>query len=206
MSRPCSGRPRSGILYRVETAQTQHSFDGSWWWSGSEWVPAWSPDGRSWFDGQTWRRVGGSGLTFSRFEKQLGVTWLVGFVLACVWAAFSAPHVTPDDGLTGGWLVSGVALFFAWLLGMAATGYLLTRRGRSRTLLTFVPGVWLLMGLWVSFLATMPVPGTPDNDNGVAVGVVLMAVPAIAVLALLAGIGFAMARLVGRLSKRASDM
>ena len=139
-------------------------------------------------------------------EQRLGVTWLVGFVLACVWAAFSAPHVTPDDGLTGGWLVSGVALFFAWLLGMAATGYLLTRRGRSRTLLTFVPGGWLLMGLWVSFLATMPVPGTPDNDNGVAVGVVLMAVPAIAVLALLAGIGFAMARLVGRLSKRASDM
>jgi hypothetical protein len=62
------------------------------------------------------------------------------------------------------------------------------------------------MGLWVSFLATMPVPGTPDNDNGVAVGVVLMAVPAIAALALLAGIGSAIAWLVGRLTKRAADM
>ena len=190
------------MLYRVDSAPAQHSTDGSWWWSGSEWVPARSPDGRWWFDGQTWRRVGGSGVTFSRFEKRLGVAWLVGFVLACVWAAFSAPHVKPDDGLTEGWLVSGVALVFAWLLGMATTGYLLTRRGRSRSLVAFVPGVWLLMGLWVTFLATMPLPGTPDDDNGPAVGLVLVAVPAFAVLALLAGIGFAVAWLVARLARR----
>ena len=193
---------RPGILYRVETAPTQHSTDGSWWWSGSEWVPARTPDGRWWFDGQTWRRTGGRGLTFGRFEKRLGVTWLAGFVLACVWAAFSAQHVTPNDGLTGAWLVSGVVLFSGWLLGMAATGYLLTRRSRSRGLLGFVPGVWLLMGLWVTLLATMPIPGTPDNDDGAAVGVVLMAMPAIAVLALLAGIGSALAWLVSRLTKR----
>ena len=186
----------------METAHTQHSHDGSWWWSGSEWVPAWSPDGRWWFDGQMWRRVG-SGLAFSRFEKRLGLVWLVGFVLACVWAAFSAPHVTPDDGLTGGWLASGVGLFLAWLSGTVATGYLLTRRRRSRRLLAFVPGVWLLMGLWVTFLAAMPIPGTPDNDDGAAVGVALMSVPALAVLALLAGIGSAIAWLVVRPTNRA---
>ena len=150
--------------------------------------------------------MGSSRLTFGRFEQRLAVTWLVGSVLACVWAVFSAPHVTPNDGLTGGWLASGIALFIAWLLGMAATGYLLTRRGRSGGLLAFVPGVWFLMGIWVTLLATMPIPDAPDNDNGVAVGVVLMAVPAILVLALLAGIGSAVARLVSRLFRRAADM
>jgi hypothetical protein len=48
----------------------------------------------------------------------------------------------------------------------------------------------------------MPISGTPDNDNGAAAGVVLMAVPAIGVLALLAGIGSAIAWLVAHLTKR----
>ena len=59
------------------------------------------------------------------------------------------------------------------------------------------------MGRWVTFLAAMPIPGTPDNDDGAAVGVALMSVPALAVLALLAGIGSAIAWLVVRPTNRA---
>lgn len=185
----------------VETAPTQHSADGSWWWSGSEWVPAWSPDRRWWFDGNTWRDVAGARAGLSRFEKRLVAAWIISLVLACGWAVASGPHVTPD-GLTSGWLVSGVAIFFGWLLGMAATGFLLTRRQRTRQLLVFVPVAWFMMGLWVAFLATMPIPGATDDDNGPAVGLVLMAFPGLAVLALTAGIGSAVAWLIARARER----
>jgi hypothetical protein len=126
------------------------------------------------------------------------MAWVAWCVVACTWAGFAGPHVVPDVGLTDGWLVSGVVVFVLWLMGMVGTGYMLTRRRSALSLLAFVPIVWALMGFWVAFLAAAPVPGASDEDNGPAVGLVLLAVPAFAVLALLAGVGFGIAWLVNR--------
>ena len=49
--------PANGILCCVETAPAQHSPDRVWWWTGREWLSAWSSDGRWWFDGTSWRAV-----------------------------------------------------------------------------------------------------------------------------------------------------
>jgi len=35
-----------------------HSDDRRFWWDGTQWVPAWSPDGSSWFDGARWQPAG----------------------------------------------------------------------------------------------------------------------------------------------------
>jgi hypothetical protein len=188
----------------VETMPVQHSPDGVWWWSGEQWLPAWSPDRRWWFDGVTWTpAISRLRTIFGRFDRRLAIAWAVAFVVALVWAFSSGPHVTTDDGLTGPWFVSFVVVFLAWLLGTIVTGYMLARRQRLLSLLMIVPLIWFLMGLWVGILGSMQTPASqPGDDNGAAVGVVLLAVPALLVLALLAALGVLVGWLVNRTVRR----
>jgi hypothetical protein len=181
---------------------TKHSEDGAWCWSGSEWLPARSPDGKWWFDGQVWRRARRR-FDFGRVDKACAVVWLVWFGVAVVAAEVLGPHVTVADGLTGGWLVCGAVVVLVWLLGMVVTGFVLARRMRRASLLASVVLVWLLMGFWVAIVAAIPTPATqPGDDDGAAVGLMMMAVPAFLVLALLAAVGAAAAWSVRRVSRR----
>lgn len=167
---------------------------------GTEWLPARSPDGKWLFDGQVWRRARRQ-FDLGRVEKVCAVAWLVWFGLAVVAAAVSGPQVTVANGLTGGWLVFGAVVVLIWLLGMVITGLVLTRRKRLASLLASVGFVWLLMGFWVAIVAAIPTPATqPGDDDGAAVGLMIMAVPAFLVLALLAAVGAAAGWLVTRTS------
>ena len=70
---------------------TQFSQDGRWWWNGSEWMPAQSPDGRAavW-TGSRWLRSAsslGTTLGIAAGLWLLEVAWLVVAVILLVFAA-----------------------------------------------------------------------------------------------------------------------
>lgn len=62
------------------TRASTHSPDRAWWWDGAQWVPAFSEDGRRWFDGVAWREVEPSWLRRSR--RAATVSFGVSLVLA----------------------------------------------------------------------------------------------------------------------------
>ena len=72
--------------------ESRHSADGEWWWSGAEWLPAWSADRRSWFDGLRWTRNGRYRLEEpTGREFGIGAAWLLLWALSLVWSAREAP-------------------------------------------------------------------------------------------------------------------
>ena len=84
----------------------------------------------------------------------------------------------------------GAAVVLIWLLGVVVTWYGLMSRKRRASLLSFVVLVWLLMGFWVATVAAIPTPASqPSDDDGAAVDLIMMAVPAFLLLALLVGHG-----------------
>ena len=181
--------------------QGRHSPDKAWWWSGAQWVPAWSPDGAWWFDGVTWRAglANGQGRTLgpwrrlTRSETVVGALWFALWLVSALWAAVTVPKAQSERSpvSSGAWLF-GITLGGSAVLATIATAAWLAYRGRWWAiwlLALYVAG--LFFAWYLAAMFSVPVPaGQPDTqDDAAAVGLFFLALPTAAGVGLLVSLG-----------------
>jgi hypothetical protein len=188
--------------------QGQHSGDGNWWWTGSQWLPARSQDGQWWFNGSSWIRVNRT-RTLPKptaLEWMLGIAWAVLWALTLVWwGMLDASRPEPGEPLSSGLLRSGLALGVLTLVCMPASGYVLARARRwpyVGALVLYITG--LVVVLYVIAMVTAPTGGASSNDTAAGAGVALLAIPSLLLVAICVGLGAGASQLVGVLSRRRS--
>ena len=184
----------------------QHSPDGLWWWSGSEWVPAWTADRRWWFNGASWTRVSRTPAfpKPSAVEFLMAGAWFLIWVLALVWAAAAVPAANagmdPSDAIVRGGLMLAVGAVVLLLV----CGYLLAHAGRWVYMAALTLYVWGLLLAWYvgAMLMTTPAADGSDNDNAAGAGLVILGVPGLFVVAALVGLGAGVGAVVRALARR----
>ncbi|BBH18583.1 hypothetical protein Back2_28700 [Nocardioides baekrokdamisoli] len=189
----------------TETADGQHSPDGIWWWTGEEWISAWSPDFRYWFDGSTWipqssaRR--GQSAFLRRSDWVLGGIWITGAILATGFGMQAASHndhpeLEPTWAL---WSWGGVAATL--VLMMPVMGYLTCRApGRIARMALATALVW--GSLLAAYVLAMATSSDPNSDNAAGAGLVVLGIPAGLAAAALVGFGGLLRLAVDRLRAR----
>ncbi len=170
----------------------QHSPDGSWWWSGSEWLPAWSADRRWWFNGARWTPAGRS----RPFPKPSGVeyvmvgAWLVVWGLALVWTSAAVPQASAGADPRAAVVRAGLMLALGSAGLLVVCGFLLARAGRWVYVAALTLYVWVLLLFWyVGAMLMAPAVDLSDNDNAAGAGLVILGVPALLVVATLVSLG-----------------
>ena len=187
----------------IEPAR-RHSPDGEWWWSGSEWLPAWSADRRWWFDGLRWTPTRKQGLARA-FRRQVAMLggWLLVWLLSLAWSAYVLA-VSPD-GAPVIPLITGAALLICWVGGSVASGFLLAFHAAWPSVVLMAGYVWVLSMAW--YVASMLIGPDPagTNDIGAGAGVVILGIPMFLVIGTLVSVGAGL-RAVGRsVSRRRSE-
>lgn len=205
-----SASRRSGRDTRAVDTQTsgRHSPDGSWWWSGAEWVPAWSGDRQWWFDGTVWTRTRRT-RTFpkpSAVEYVIAGAWFLIWILALVWAAKAEPEANagadPSSVVVSGGLVLGIGS----VILLVVCGYLLAHAGRWVYMAGLTLYVWgLLLAWYVGAMLMTPATDGSDNDNAAGAGLVILGIPALFAVAVLVGLGAGAAAGARALARRHSQ-
>ncbi|HEX3929963.1 MAG TPA: hypothetical protein VHW64_04625 [Nocardioides sp.] len=182
----------------------QHSGDGNWWWTGSQWLPARSQDGQWWFNGSSWIRANRAHTLPkpTALEWRLGIAWAVLWALALVWwGMLDASRPEQGEALSSGLLRSGLALGVLVLAYLPASGYALARARRwpyVGALVLYISALLIL--LYVIAMLTAPTDGGTSNDTAASAGVVLLAIPTLLLVAVCVGLGAGASALVGVLS------
>jgi hypothetical protein len=180
--------------------EDRHSPDKAWWWSGAQWMPAWSPDGAWWFDGSTWRSALTVGRPASRPRRQLtqaemvvAALWFALWLISTAWAAVTVPRAQAGGSTVslGTWVL-GTVLVGSVVLGTVVSAAWLAYRGRWWVvwlLVIYVSG--LFFAWYVAAMLFVPVPaGQPDaQDDAVGAGLVFLALPTAVAVGFLVSVG-----------------
>lgn len=171
--------------------RTQHSADKAWWWDGTQWVPAWTSDGRYWFDGRYWRHLR---RRLTRAEWFVFAAWIGLWVLAVAWAIWAVQAAGDAENVTmpTPMLITGLTLLALVVVGIPTTsGWLAARRRWTRVLVFAAAVTCLLLAWYVAAMLVVPVPvGQPDiQDDAAGAGLVYLALPTAAAVLVLTGIG-----------------
>lgn len=195
-------------------ATTGHSPDLMWWWDGGAWRPAFSSDGQWWWDGRQWLGRLPTGRHRSRLPglavTLAGVLWLalLGLLLPIteVFAGASATSSLTEQKFSA--VIAGMAgvAIVATLVWGALLGY---RRVWWLLLASASIGTWILAFGYVFSMIVLADPADPTSDNGAAVGLIILGVPAFVVVTLLLVVGGTVGEVlrflrqhVGRLSRQ----
>ena len=173
-----------------------HSPDGRWWWSGDAWYPAVSLDGRWRFDGSQWVRRRAFTLEWPAWLIICLAVWLIA--LAAWLPVTVAILIAMDPARRGGHsddiaivtsIVVAVALCLAWgfMLGWV--------RYWTQVLLSTALGSVAVLVSYVGAMIAAASPTDTTVDNAAGAGVVIIAVPTFAVLAVLLAVGAGLGRL-----------
>jgi hypothetical protein len=190
-----------------------HSLDKAWWWSGTQWMPAWSPDGAWWFDGSTWR----SALTrrrptsrprrhLTQAEMVVAALWFVLWLACTVWAVVTVPKAQAEGStVSSATWVWAIVLFGAAVLGTVVSAVWLAYRGRWWVIFLLVIYVSGLFFAWyVAAMFAVPIPaGQPDTqDDAAAVGLVFLALPTAVAVGFLAAVGTGIGAAIRAVARR----
>jgi hypothetical protein len=97
---------------------SQFSPDGSWWWNGSDWIPARSPDGRqAVWTGSRWVRSGSTGAVLA-IAASLWVVEIGLFVVAIIVLIFVANEEYVARGQTGYEDIAATSISIEVLIGL----------------------------------------------------------------------------------------
>ena len=164
----------------------QYSPDGRWWWDGYTWRPAFTSDGRSWFDGRYWRTVA------VRSPRPRWVLPLAGVWLSALsaWEITAWVSVAAGAKIDASWVLVIALLAAAGVLATVSWGFCLARYRRWADLaISAVVGAGVLLGWYVAAMISLAQPGeAADNEAGA--GVAIFSLPALASVSILLGIGF----------------
>lgn len=181
-------KPTAGYPAMPAPPVTAFSSDRNWWWNGSQWLPAYSPDRSLRFDGQVWvsaRRRG----ALPRWVLWSGLAWLVTLagwlLLGAVVIAVSSPA---DPGRFTSSLVLGLAALA--VLATCFWGFLLGRRRAVRWLWpAALVGTAVEMACYVVAMLAAPASDGSDQDIAAGAGLVVVTIPTGLVLLTLLWIG-----------------
>lgn len=182
-----------------------HSPDGLWWWSGSEWLPAWSADRQWWFNGTVWTHASRSrtALKPSAVEFVMAGAWFLIWVLALVWAAAAIPASNAGSAPSEAIKRGGLTLLVGSTVLLPACGYLLAHSGRWIYLAALTLYVWVLLLAWyIGAMLMAPAADGSDNDTAAGAGLVILGVPGLIVIAALVGLGAAIGAAVRAQGRR----
>lgn len=168
-----------------------HSEDGAYWWSGEQWLPAWSPDDRWWFDGSTWVPTHRPKL-LARRDIITGVVWGVVSLAAMVLSAVLAGHPNTAP-VSVAWALG--LLGIVAILGLPITGFITSRGPKAGR--RFLLGIAYVSTLWIAvYLVAMMATNDPNADIEAGAGLVVIGIPSAIGIAILQGLGA-----LGRLAK-----
>ena len=137
----------------------------------------------------------------TRAEVIVSGAWGVLWIACVVWAVIVVPATATSESPTTPVLVSGVLLLSLTVLGIPVTSGWLAARRRWGTVLVFAGGVTAGALAWyVVAMLAVPVPDSQSDTQDIATGagLVVLAVPTAAVVALLTSIGAGAGALVQR--------
>lgn len=170
----------------------QHSPDGLYWWTGEEWIRAWSPDLRYWFDGTEWvprsPRTRPWALSLSKSERWLGSLWIALAVAATGFSMQAASH-NDHPALEPTWAVWTLACLGACLvILMPVSGYVVGYA--PRRIARMVRVTMIMWGsLLIAYILAMAASSDQNSDIGAGVGLVILGLPSGLVVAALVGFG-----------------
>jgi hypothetical protein len=180
------GRPYLPIMVGIDPQPDRPVFSpgGAWSWSGAEWLPTLSPDRRWRWNGRLWERwywYRGLPTWFVRDT----VFWLVPLT---AWVAATA-GVAAANAPTSTLLAVAAPLGLLSILSMLALGVKLGRRAMWRELgLACLAGTATFLAWYGLITITAPDP-TGQNDHAAAIGTVILALPVLAFVSLIVGVG-----------------
>lgn len=145
----------------------------------------------------------------SAVEYAIAGTWFIVWVLGLVWASRTVP-LADTSQMTNADVDLGLTLAIGSPLLLVVHGWFLGRADRWLFVGALTLYVWgLFMFGYVAAMLMMPVtPGAADDDTAAGAGVVLLAVPALLIVAILVGLGAGAGALVRawRLSRSVSPL
>lgn len=189
----------------INPAQRQHSPDGLYWWTGNQWVAAWSHDRSHWFDGTRWlpRAHQPPVPLLRRSDWILGGLWCSVAAVATGFAMLAAAESVDASTEPNSTLWTLAALAAVLVVLMPVAGYATGRAPRRLPRMCLAAGA-MWGSIMLGYVLSMLTATGPANDDAAGAGVVILAIPTACVVAVLMGLG-ALARLaVERLARRRS--
>lgn len=188
--------PRGGVVTYAPTPPppaSAFSYDGLWWWDGTRWLPAYTPNRKWRFDGYQWQPA----TARARPPRWLMVTGIVWLSCVASWMTagtiFLAVSSPGDPGLEALIVIIGLAAIA--VLATVAWGFLVGRRRATAWLWpAAAAGTAVQMFTYVTAMLAAPQsPRDANNDTAAGAGLVFLTIPTgILILVLLwlgAGIG-----------------
>jgi hypothetical protein len=172
----------------------QHSPDGRWWFNGSTWHPALSEDGHWFWTGDNWVATTGQRRRPIPLSLWLcGIAWLV---LLGGWVSFLTIAAGGSSDLPSWAETPALILIGAAVVATLAWGLVLGRRNAWLLIVLSIPSGAAVLMFWYVF--AMAGSDDPGADNAAAIGLFLIAIPALLVVALLLSVGGACGALLRR--------
>lgn len=177
--------------------KTRFSLDGSWWWDGWQWLPAFTPD-RLWrFTGEQWVPVGGRGKP-PKWLVVTGLGWLVAFTGPLLYATvFIAINGPADPSTLAVYVLVGLAAIA--VLATGAWGFLVGRR-RALRWLWRAAAIGTAAQIFCYVLAMLAAPSSDGSaqDDAAGAGLAILTVPTALVTLTLLWLGAGVGALSGR--------
>ncbi len=169
--------------------------DGEWWWSGTDWKPAISPDRRFRFDCENWVQIRRRSLfPIWSIVPTFGWITLLGLWLPLSIITFRANNPSHDTvvwAVVGGSIVVFATLAFGFVFGA-------TRRALWLWLMIF-PGSFAQIVGYLIFAQSTAAPGA---DIGMGVGALFLSVPIFLAVLVCVWLGAGLGRLAAELLRR----
>lgn len=185
-----------------------HSSDLRWWWDGTGWRPALSPDGSGWFNGSFWvmrpefvptQRADARAVRPS-WVRRAQAAWLVSMSLVALGALVSAPTGRPPSHRT--LVVLSVAGGLS-VAGCLPLGFALGRfQLWLEVLLTAVGGTGVGLVWYVAAMVQYADPSDLSTDNAVGAGAVILGAPTFLALVALTGLSAVIGHATRRFGSR----
>lgn len=183
------------------SAERRHSPDGAYWWTGEQWVPAWSADRRWWFDGRAWVPAAPRDSLLARADRVVAGLWVAFALVAMVEFGYVAHK---GEGASKGWIAPLIGTAGVWVLAVIATGYVAGRAPLAWPRLCLAFGFLCLIA-GVVYVESMLATTDANNDIEAGSGVVVLGVPAAALIALLLGLGALIRWAVAAIRRRMAE-
>ena len=183
------------------SAPPTYSPDGEWWWSGSDWKPALSPDRQLRFDGESWVRLARR----SPFPLWSIAPTFIWFTLLGVWLPLSVVTFRADDpgrdtliwAIVGGSIVASATL---------ALGIAFGATRRALWLWLAVPvGTFAQTVGYLVFVESTAASNATGGDISMGFGAVVLSIPIFLALLTLIWVGAALGRLAAKLRRRVNS-
>jgi hypothetical protein len=179
------------------SAPQTFSPDGGWWWSGTDWKPAISPDRRFRFDGEKWVQIRRRSLfPIWSILPTFGWIILLGLWLPLSIITFRADNPSHDTLV---WAIGGGSII---VLATLALGFVFGATRRALWLwLVILPGSFAQNVGYLIFAQRTAAVSAPGTDMAMGLGAFFLSIPIFLAVLVCIWLGAGLGRLAAELRK-----